>query len=324
MSLDRPEFLFVLLALLPALFMARWRFKRRTKALLYLVGRRDERSLLRELGFRYSLSVLFFLTAMVAVIFSLAGPRWGQRLVPEYRRGLDVVFAFDVSRSMNIPDTTPTRLGRGSAIALEVAVASPGIRFGVALGKGGGVLALPLTLDRESIAALCSSLSDALMSSRGTDLERLLDSASTGFLESSSARRLVVLFSDGESLSGSPDSAASRLAEKGILLTAVGLGTAEGAPVPGAVPDGAGMATRSSLREPTLRDTASRTGGSYIDGNSADAAIDLIRILSGLSSAAAVDGFRKEMIPRYPEFSLLALLLFMLSKWVETVPRRRS
>jgi len=322
-SLDRPELLFVLPALAPALLMARWRFKRRTKALLFLVGRRDEKALLKELGFRYSLSVLFFLTAMAALVFSLAGPRWGQRLVPEYRRGLDVVLAFDVSRSMNARDTTPSRLERASALALEVAASSPGIRFGVALGKGGGVLALPLTTDRESIAALCTSLSDALMSSRGTDLERLLDSAATGFLESSSARRLVVLFSDGESLSGNPDSAASRLAEAGIVLVTVGLGTVAGAPVPESLPDSAGMPIRSSLRELPLRAIASRTGGSYIEGNSADAALDLNRILSGLSSAAAVDGFRKETIARYPEFALLALFLFMLSKWVETVPRRR-
>jgi Ca-activated chloride channel family protein len=303
--------------------MSRWRFKRRTRALLYLVGRTDGSSLLRELGFRYTLSVLFFLAAMAAVILALAGPRWGQRLVPEFRRGLDVVLAFDVSRSMNAQDTAPSRIRRASAIAMDVAAASPGIRFGVALGKGGGVLALPLTSDRESVAALCSSLSDAVMSSRGTDLERLLDSAAKGFLASSSARRLVVLFSDGESLSGKPESAASRLSEAGIVLAAVGLGTAEGAPVPGAVPESSGMAIRSSLREPTLRDAASRTGGSYIDGNSANASVELIRILSGLSSAAAVDGFRKEAIPRYPELAFLALFLFMLSRWVETVPRRR-
>ncbi len=323
MKLDRPEFLLALLSLIPALLLARWRFKRRTKALLYLVGRRDERSLLKELGFRYSLSVLFFLTAMAAVIFSLAGPRWGQRLVPEYRRGLDVILAFDVSRSMNAQDTAPSRLERASAIALEMVAASPGIRFGVALGKGGGVLALPLTADRESVASLCLALSDALMSSRGTDLERLLDSASTGFLESSSARRLVVLFSDGESLSGNPDSAASRLADAGIALAAVGLGTVVGAPVPESIPDRAGLSIRSSLRELTLRAAVALTGGYYIDGNSAGAVLDLNRILSGLSSAAAVDGFRKETIPRYPEFALLALFLFMLSKWVETVPRRR-
>jgi len=318
-NLDRPEFLFALLALIPALPLARWRFKHRTKALLYLVGKRDERSLLKELGFRYTLSVLFFLTAMAAVILSLAGPRWGQRLVPEYRRGLDVVLAFDVSRSMNAQDLVPSRLERAAAIALEVIGSSPGIRFGVALGKGGGVLALPLTADRESVAALCSSLSDALMSSRGTDLERLLDSGSTGFLDSSSARRLIVLFSDGESLSGDLDTAAFRLAEAGIALAAIGLGTAEGAPVP----DSAGRAIHSSLRELPLREAASRTGGYYVDGNSTDAVLELNRILSGLSSVAAVDGFRKETIPRYPEFALLALFLFMLSKWVETVPRRR-
>jgi Ca-activated chloride channel family protein len=53
-----------------------------------------------ELRRRYGISSLFFLVFVACLIIALAGPHWGTRLVPEFRRGADVVLAIDLSRSM--------------------------------------------------------------------------------------------------------------------------------------------------------------------------------------------------------------------------------
>ena len=48
--------------------------------------------------------ILFYLFLLFAVI-ALIGPKWGVGYAPiEYRKGLDVIFAIDISRSMDIRD----------------------------------------------------------------------------------------------------------------------------------------------------------------------------------------------------------------------------
>ena len=348
MSFDRARFLFALILLVPPLLYLPRRFNRRLSGLLRLVGRsasaeRDE--IVRDLRLRHTLSSLFFMLSFATLIVALAGPRWGERLATEYRRGLDVAIALDLSRSMDAGDGTPTRMASAVALARATVQACPSVRFAVALGKGAGFLAVPLTDDDESVLSLLSSVSSSSLTSAGTDLERLLDAATSSFPPSSPARKLVVILSDGEALSGSLPAAVDRASESGAIIASVAFGSTEGSPLApapngalsggasseGALSEGAssggassgGAGIVSSRREQPLRDAAARTGGIFLDGDSRDAADRLVAFIGSLSSGGTVAGSRRESVSRRAEFIVLALLLFGASKFAESGPRRK-
>ncbi len=329
MSFDHPRYLLLLMLLAPAILVAPRRFGRRLAGLLALIGGGSEGVdvLIRDLRNRYTLSTLFFLSSLTLAVFALAGPRWGERLVSEYRRGVDVVLALDLSRSMDAQDTVPSRLERAAAIGRELAEASAGIRFAVAIGKGGGELAVPLTDDTESVLALLDAASSSAMTAGGTDLERLLDAALSAFVDTVPTRRVVVLFSDGEALSGALGAATDRAAKAGVSVLSVGLGTVDGAPVP--VSDGEvirsadGKPIVSALRDAPLRAAAERTAGLYVDGNRSDAGRILAERVIAVSSHGAADAFRTEAMPRSHLFLIASLVAFAAAKLAENGFRRK-
>jgi Ca-activated chloride channel family protein len=289
------------------------------------------------------------------VIIALAHPRGGARLVSETRRGVDVVFAIDLSRSMDVRDIVPggpSRLGRAASLIVELvnnpwfssrsfgdgdtaagAVSgAPGVRFGAAIGKGRGVLALPLTEDTEAILGFLSSLSGSAITGWGTNLESLVDAAMRGFQDAFPSRRLIILLSDGESLTGSLDDALDRAMAAGITLIAVGVGSGAGGAVPlGNGPAGPhdtllgedGYPVISVVQSDTLKDAAERTGGIYIDGNRNNAAALLADYLASLAvpgsgtTGTAVRGFRREKEPLGSIFVIAALVFMGISKMAE-------
>ncbi|MDR1287801.1 MAG: hypothetical protein LBK08_09360 [Treponema sp.] len=269
-------------------------------------------------SFRFFLSGLFFWIFAACSVIALAGPRWGVRYVEDYRRGLDVVLAFDVSRSMEVRDADGggrrvSRLESGAAAALETAAACTGVRFAAALGRGGGILAVPLTWDGDVIRAFLEGLLSSPMSGRGTNLEALVDAASGAFESGFPGRRIIVLVSDGEALSGSLSGALDRAAAKDIAIAALAAGTAEGGPVPDLM-DGEGGAVYSRRRDDVMRHAALRTGGIFVDGNRRDAAALLSGYLLSNGGVSSSGGRRRETRSREDLFAVLALVFLGASK----------
>jgi Ca-activated chloride channel family protein len=336
MSFDNPKLFLYLLLLIPCFAAAVFHYHKYRGALSFLVSpalpvsAEDRESLRRLLRRRYWLSVSLFCVFLACVITALAGPRWGSRLVPEFGRGVDVVLALDLSRSMEVRDVSLeknalSRLDRAAALARDLVRANPGIRFGVALGKGRGALALPLTDDGEAILSLLDGLSGAMVTGRGTNLEELLDAARSAFRDSLPTRRRIILFSDGESLSGSLQAALDRSLESGAVVLTLGLGTEAGGPVPEAsVRDGHALEEApftepviSFLHADVLRNAALRTGGIYVDGNRDDAAALLNAHIASLLPGSSSPGYRREAGARWHYFIIAALAALGLSKALE-------
>jgi len=318
-SLDYPAFLLGLAALAPLLAADRLSARRR----------RIAESLPPGMRARFSGSAALFRLSMALLIAALAGPRWGA--APEQaqqRRSADVVFAIDVSRSMEVADGSgeylpgagQTRLDRGLEIAREAAEALPGARFAVAVSRGRGVLAVPLTWDSGAVASFLEALGGSAMTGRGTNLEALVDAAAGAFGPSPPARRAIVLISDGEETSGSLRAAADRSRQEGISIAALAVGSPGGGAVPGA-PASAEPSRRDSG---PMRMAAARTGGAYIDGSRQGAAAELISHLGALAmgapsapgpgggapGSAGPEGLRE----RWPLFAALSIAALGASK----------
>jgi len=289
------------------------------------------RKLPKELGKKLRASVFCFAVFAVFAIIAAIGPRWGTGFAAsEYRRGLDAVFAIDISRSMDIRDaqtdsalnSAQSRLERGIAIAKESAAAAGFARFAAAIGRGRGYLAVPLTYDNEAPLAFLQSLDGSSMTGRSTNLESLLDAAADAFQESSPARKVIVLISDGESHAGVFRNALNRCAREGIIVIAVAVGSDEGRPVSHNNEDPSVPAAVSRRDAAVMRSAAERTGGVYIDGNRSDAAANLASHLLSLAQETG-GGSRGEAIPKQQRafFIILAIIAYGACKAAPLIPR---
>ncbi|MDR2491403.1 MAG: VWA domain-containing protein [Spirochaetaceae bacterium] len=308
-----------------------YHFYRRYPAIVKLAGARGsgEKSLFKDGGLRirYVLASFFFVTFLACVIAAFAAPRLGRRLVRELRRGADIVLAYDISRSMEAKDAGPehgdgqTRLGRalelGRILILSsmeqiqdsgvVMPADIHIRYALSIGKGGGYLAIPLTSDTEALLSMLSFISPASVNFRGTNLESLLDASRAAFSDNFETAKIIVLFSDGEELTGALSNAARRAKDEDITLFAVCVGSREGAAISA---DGLDAVT-TFARPETLAAAAALTGGELIDGNAGSAVQQLITTAE--SSGESSWNYREEAVPIWHLFLLAGLFALLLS-----------
>ena len=339
-SFQTPQLL-ALLILLPLFIpfvILRYRRDREKAALFAAAAPSNERaSLLKELRFRMIISEFLFLLFLALLVIALAGPAWGLRRVNDYRRGVDVILAFDLSRSMNVEDCNAThsqiqgqgqrlisRLERGKQIAGDLAFSLSDVRIGIAIGKGKGVLAVPLTYDSETVLSFLRALDGGIITGSGTNLESLVDAGIAAFQDSIPSRRVILLFSDGEGLSGSFQAAVERAARASIAIGAVGLGSYHGGPVPvpergPGAPDGFllaldGNPVISVRQDDLLRGGAERSGGIYVDCGLEDAAGVLENYINTISSESRLQGQRWEANPRFSFFVFAALFCFLASR----------
>jgi len=314
------------------------------------------RKIPKELRKKLRASVFCFIAFAIFAIIAAIGPRWGTGFAAsEYRRGLDVVFAIDVSRSMDIRDIQPSpkgegspldtqpspanqrftgegspldaqtdsaqsRLERGLAIAKESAVSLAPARFAAAIGRGRGYLTVPLTYDSDAALAFLNSLDGSSMTGRSTNLESLLEAAADAFQESSPARKVIVLISDGESHAGILRNALNRCVRDGIIVSAIAVGSDEGRPVPNDSEDASVPAAVSRRDTAVMRSAAERTGGVYIDANRGDAASSLSSFLLSLAQETG-GGSRSESKQQRTFFIILAIIAYGACKFAPLLPR---
>jgi Ca-activated chloride channel family protein len=280
-----------------------------------------ERSLSGELRRKIRASVIFFRIFTACIIIALAGPRWGTAAESgERRRGLDAVFAIDVSRSMDLrdaaADTGLSRLELGLSIAREAVLAFSGPRYAAAIGKSRGIVTVPLTWDNEAVLNFLESVDSSSLTGGGTNLESLVAAASGALQGSFSARQVIILISDGEALSGSFKDAVDRCAKDGIIIIALAMGSDEGRTVP--------EENVTSRRETAvMRMAAERTGGFYIDGSAEDSSRILADHLFSLAPETT-GGHSSRSVPKDRRFMfiIIAIMAYGISKIAPLLPER--
>jgi len=210
-------------------------------------------------------------TGIGLVLLALAGPEIGHRFEESRRRGIDVLIAVDVSKSMLAGDVVPNRLERAK-LAVADLVAQLGDRVGLIAFAGTAFLQCPLTLDHRAFDESLAVLAPDLIPQPGSNLASAIRVAEAALATEQRNVKLLVLFSDGEDLGGDAVEAATAAAKNGLRIFTVGVGTPAGEliPVPGYdggtdfVKDAQGQIVKSRLDEATLTAVAEATGGFYV------------------------------------------------------------
>jgi len=214
----------------------------------------------------------FLLTAGVLLaVLALARPQWGFDWQEQKARGVDVVFAVDVSRSMLAEDVQPSRLERAKLAILDLVEKMPGNRVGLVAFAGQAFLQCPLTLDYDAFRQTLDAMDPSVILRGGTDISAALAESETA-LEGSGNDRIIVLITDGEDLAGEGIAAAKSAAVNKTVIYTVGVGTPEGEIIPirdkagrvDFVRDDNGQIVKSKLDAATLTAIAQASNGFYV------------------------------------------------------------
>ena len=205
-------------------------------------------------------------------LVSLAQPRWGYTFEDVKRKGLDLLIAVDTSRSMLSNDVQPNRLERVKLAAQDLINELQGDRVGLIAFAGRAFLQAPLTIDYEAVMESVNDLDTQTIPEGGTNISSAITLAAQSFGKSAVGNRALIVFTDGEELSGDAVKAAKAASDAGVRIFTIGVGTPQGSLVPitsengetAFVKDSAGQVVKSKLDEKRLREIAQATGGFYI------------------------------------------------------------
>jgi Ca-activated chloride channel family protein len=254
--------------------------------------------------------------ALAAALLALAGPYAGFHTVPVIAREANRVILIDVSNSMAAEDVGTSRLVAAKALAKRLVDAQPG-RVALVVFEGTPEVVSPLTSDGEAVAALIDTLIPGEVGEPGSDIGSAV-LAALQLVEADPAQSGdLVIFTDGEEQGVRVPDAIQRAKARGIHVSTVILGTAEGSSIPdagGPMRDTSGNIVRTYARTDVAQTLSRETGGTLLQNPfAADA---LAPLLAGVTAAAPHLAQVRVPIDRYQWPLGLAFTLLVLGSLV--------
>jgi len=269
--------------------------------------------------YKYALLVL----ALLSVVLALIQPKWGYHWEKIQRRGIDVIVAVDVSRSMFADDIKPSRLDRARREILDLIKMMNGDRIGLIAFAGTAFVQCPLTLDYGACRMFVDELNPTLIPRGGTHIGEAIKKAVSAFEGKEKKNRALIIITDGEDHESNVIEAAKLAAEKGIKIYCIGIGTPSGSPIriknskgkKVYLKDSKGQLVLSKLDEKTLKKIALITGGAYIQASASG--IELDKIYKDRIAKMNKTGLQSTRQKRYEarfQWPLALALLFIISE----------
>jgi Ca-activated chloride channel family protein len=191
------------------------------------------------------------------------------------REGIDVVIALDVSNSMLSEDIPPSRLESAKHELVRFVEGLRGDRVGLVAFAGTAIEHCPLTTDYSAVKLLVNIMEPNLIPEQGTAIAEAIYAAQRAFVEDGAESRVIVVITDGEDQEQEAVDAAKKAAEDGITVYTIGMGTAQGAPIPlydaqgrstGFRRDKSNQVIMTRLNETLLQQIAEAGGGRFLRG----------------------------------------------------------
>ena len=332
---DNPSYLYLTL-IIPIVIIINWFYMAwRNKIQKYFSNNKllDQISPNRS-NFKLNLKLVLELFVILFLCIALANPKIGTELKSINREGVDIVFAIDVSKSMLAEDVAPNRLTRSKRIISEIINSLSSDRVGIVAYAAQAIPQVPLTTDFASVKNFLQVIDTDMLSSQGTSIDSALNLSVNFFDQNSDTNRVLILISDGEDHDDIPDSIINLISENNINLITIGVGKEAGTTIPIKI-DGTvdsykkdinGDVVITKRNSDFLLKIASSSKGEYIDGNSTEDALKLVK--TKLDKIDKSEFESSEFVEYKQQFQIFILLslLFIISdififqtktKWIQ-------
>jgi Ca-activated chloride channel family protein len=317
-----------LLPLLVLLFIATlyWRKKRLKK-----LG--DEQLIGQQIrGFipgRNAFKFILLAVALSAIIIGWANLRMGDKTEKVERKGVDVIIALDVSKSMLANDIQPDRLTRAKQLIMRMTDKMQNDRVALIAFAGKAYLEVPLTIDYSAVKMLLQNVSPDLIPTQGTVIGDAVDMAMQSFSQNERKYKSLIIISDGEDHDEQALEKVRQAADAGVIVHTVGIGSPQGAtlydPQTKSVKlDETGNPVVSKLNEDELRSLASAGHGSYyLLQNTDEVADKLTNSLESMEQKNLGSVVYTDFTSYYQYF-LLAGFLALIIEWILPGVKRKK
>ncbi|WP_299054443.1 VWA domain-containing protein [uncultured Polaribacter sp.] len=286
--------------------------------------------------FKSTLKLIVLLLGMFFLIVSLVNPKMGTKLKTVKRQGVDIVFALDVSKSMLAEDIAPNRLEKAKQIITKTIDKLGSDRVGIIIYAGNSYPLLPITTDHAAANMFLQNANPDMVSSQGTDINGALELAKTYYNNDDQTNRFLIIISDGEDHQEETKQVAQNLANEGVKIYTIGVGTESGGPIPlrvngsmiGYKKDNKGETVITQRKPKVLQGIANAAEGSYIDGNITE---NPVKQIADVIANAEKNEFETKQFSDYKDqfqWFLAAGLLFLIidvfffekkTKWLKKV-----
>ncbi len=266
---------------------------------------------------RFLAKFIILLVAMICCIIGLANLQFPQKQAIVNRKGVDVMIALDVSKSMLATDIQPNRLERAKLVVSALIDQLEGNKVGLILFAGRAYLQTPLTTDLSAVKIYLNAASPNAVPTQGTVIGEALQLCSNAFEQEQKKYKAIVVLSDGEDHDQSAFDIAKKMRENGIVIHTIGVGTVDGGEIIDPETkqvkiDETGNPIVSKLNEKELQQLAETGSGSYQMLTDEDAAANTImRNINGMEKKSIEDLSQQSYQSLYQWFILAALLLLI-------------
>lgn len=306
--------------LIPAGILLYWLEVRWRKRSIKKMGEEQMvKSLLR--GYRPQRNRIQFLLMMLALfglIVALMNPRKLAEGGDQENKGLDLVVALDVSKSMLAQDLSPNRLEKSKLFIQKLMRKLNGHRVALVLFAGKAYLQMPLTADFSAADLYINAAGVDAVPTPGTVVTEALRLGNAAFQSKEKKYKSFLLISDGEDHDQDAVNQARLMAEEGVVIFTVGVGSPDGStildPETGQNKvDENGEVVVTKLNEQLLKEIAAASGGGYITLNEVESAADeLSAALSKLETRSVLNKNAASYQSYYWWAVLLAFLALMM------------
>ena len=147
---------------------------------------------------RQILKAVFFLLFVFFGVIALTRPQFGVKMELVERKGIDIMVAMDISKSMLAEDVAPSRLERAKFEIARFIDLLKGDRVGLIVFAGESFVQCPLTLDYGAAKMFLNTVNTDWVQLQGTDIAGAINQAVEGFKSKQNKSRVLIILSDGE------------------------------------------------------------------------------------------------------------------------------
>ena len=279
---------------------------------------------------RSALKFFLLVLAFTATAIGWANLQKGDKIEKVQRKGVDVVVAMDLSKSMLARDIEPDRLTRAKQLVARLIDKMQNDRIALVVFAGRAYLQVPLTIDYSAMKMMLQSVKPELIPTQGTVIGDAIDLSMQSFSQKERKYKSLIIISDGEGHDDNAEAMAKEAAGQGVIIHTVGIGSPQGTtlydPETKSVKmDEKGQAVVSKLNEEELKTIARAGNGSYtLLRNTDDAADKLIENIESMEQRS-LKGVEVEYqnYNSFFQYFLLAGLLALVIEWILPGARKK-
>jgi len=271
-------------------------------------------------GSRGTLKVILLLLAWLLLVIGIADPQTGSKLEKIKRKGIDLVFALDVSNSMLAQDIAPSRLERAKQAISRLVDNLENDRVGLVVFAGKSYVQMPITTDYSATKLFLANINPGMIPTQGTSIGDAIET-SVGCFGKTKQSKAIILITDGENHEDDAVAAAHSAASSGIRVYTIGMGLPDGAPIPiynsgmqiGYKKDRQGNTVISRLDDNLLKEIADAGKGVYIRANNSQAGVkEVFDQINSLEKVEYDSRIFSDYEDRYQFFLLGGLLVLIV------------